>query len=78
LTYQTYEEYVKPAQTFWEWLQESWEEFVIQYSGGLKTLSDATFNFFCSMFCDWMRGCIHDYLESNIEQMKERRSHSSY
>jgi hypothetical protein len=76
LTYQTYGEYVEPVQSFWQWLQESWEEFIIQYSGGLLTISDAMFSAFCGLFCDWMRGRVHEYFERNIEQIKKRRSRS--
>jgi hypothetical protein len=71
------EQYFNPVLDFWDWLRQSWEEFVIRYSGGIMTVSDVTFNVLCGIFCDWMRQNIHEYLERNIEQMKKRQQRRS-
>lgn len=57
----------------WNFMQDSWENFIIQNNLWVAIESDALFDFFCRMFCQSMRPQLQTFIRNYTEEIERRR-----
>jgi hypothetical protein len=57
----------------WNFMQDSWENFIIQNNLMVAIGSDALFDFFCKMFCESMRYQLQAFIRNYTAEIQRRR-----
>jgi hypothetical protein len=66
-----------PITDLMKFMQDSWENFVIQNNLLVAVGSDALFDYFCKMFCEIMRPQIQQIIRAYTSEIERKRRSQS-